>query len=107
MEREEPAIMGTDGRGRGMELIEANPVPEVCVDCEKMQAQYWAADDETKLEMERQGFYFDCGACEHGGERFIISRKDKLVAERKLAEKAVKRLIDRIVEIDNELESME
>lgn len=47
MEREEPAIMGKDGRGRGMELIEANPVPEVCVECEKMQAQYWAADDET------------------------------------------------------------
>ena len=94
------------GRGRGMKLIEANPVPEVCQECEKQQAEYWAADDETKLEMERSGFYFDCGECEHGGERFILSRKDKLLAERNLAERAVKRLIDRIVEIDIELESM-
>lgn len=37
----------------------------------------------------------------------LSAAKNKLVAERKLAEKAVKRLIDRIVEIDNELESME
>lgn len=109
MENKMRRAAGVMGRGRGimLELFEAEPLPAMCQECERKQAEYWAADDERKLEIEQQGFYFDCGSCECGGERFLVSRKDELQLKRKMAERAIIRLLDQIAAIDEELASME
>lgn len=89
-----------------MELIEANPLPEVCQKCEADFKRYQEADEAEKLRMEEQGFFFDCGSCDHGGERFYLSRKDELTVRRKGLVKAIERLERQIREIDNELKSL-
>lgn len=59
MENKMRRAAGVMGRGRGimLELFEAEPLPAMCQECERKQAEYWAADDERKLEIEQQGFY--------------------------------------------------
>ena len=61
-----------------LEWLEADPLPPVCQQCEENYKIYAAATDQEKEELEAQGFYFDCGSCEHGGERFYLSRADEL-----------------------------
>lgn len=91
-----------------LEWIEANPLPAVCQKCEEQYKLYEAADEAEKLRMEtEQGFFFDCGSCEHGGERFYLSRKDELLLHKKAALKAIERFQRKIAAIDKELESME
>ena len=68
-----------------MEWIEANPLPLVCQECE--------ANEE----------YQDCGACERGGERFYLSREDKLWLQRKAKIKAIQRLQRELQVIDGEI----
>lgn len=89
-----------------MEWIEANPLPEVCQKGEADFKRYQEADEAEKLRMEEQGFFFDCGSCDHGGERFYLSRKDELTVRRKGLVKAIERLERQIREIDNELKSL-
>jgi hypothetical protein len=89
-----------------MEWIEANPLPEVCQKCEADFKRYQEADEAEKLRMEEQGFFFDCGSCDHGGERFYLSRKDELTVRRKGLVKAIERLERQIREIVNELKSL-
>ena len=89
-----------------MEWIEANPLPEVCQKCEADFKRYQEADEAEKLRMEEQGFFFDCGSCDHGGERFYLSRKDELTVRRKGLVKAIERLERQIRENDNELKSL-
>lgn len=89
-----------------MEWIEANQLPEVCQKCEADFKRYQEADEAEKLRMEEQGFFFDCGSCDHGGERFYLSRKDELTVRRKGLVKAIERLERQIREIDNELKSL-
>ena len=89
-----------------MEWIEANPLPAVCKKCEEDFKLYQEADEAEKLRMEEQGFFFDCGSCDHGGERFYLSRKDELTLKRKGLVKAIERLERQIKEIDNELETL-
>lgn len=93
-----------------LEWIEANPLPLACQKCEEQEQQqrYFAADEAEKLRMEQEeDFNCDCGSCEHGGERFYLSRKDELTLQRKAAEKAIERLQRKIAAIDKELASME
>lgn len=89
-----------------MEWIEANPLPGVCQKCEADFKRYQEADEAEKLRMEEQGFFFDCGSCDHCGERFYLSRKDELTVRRKGLVKAIERLERQIREIDNELKSL-
>ena len=89
-----------------MEWIEANPLPAVCQKCEEDFKKYHEATEAEKLLMEEQGFFFDCGSCDHGGERFYLSRKDELTIKRKGLVKAIERLERQIKEIDNELETL-
>ena len=89
-----------------MEWIEANPLPVVCQKCEEDFKIYQNADEAQKLQMEEQGFCFDCGSCDHGGERYYLSRKDELTIKRKGLVKAIERLERQIREIDNELNTL-
>ena len=89
------------------EWIEADPLPPVCQECDRKQKEYEAADEAGKLKMEEDGFFFDCGSCEHGGERFYLSRKDELLLAKKSRQKAIERLQREIAEIDRELAATE
>ena len=56
-----------------LKLTEVNPLPEVCQKCEAQYKLYAVADEAEKLRMEQEdGFFFDCGCCDHGAERFIL-----------------------------------
>ena len=68
-----------------MEWIEANPLPPACQECEA------------------RGECEDCMACEHGGERFYLSREDDLWLKRKAKIKAIQRLQRDLQVIDEEL----
>lgn len=68
-----------------MEWIEANPLPLVCQECEA------------------SGQVEDCGACDHGGERFFLSREDELWLQRKAKIKAIQRLQKDLERIDAEI----
>ena len=68
-----------------MEWIEANPLPPACIECEAR------GEDE------------DCGSCEHGGERFYLSREDELYLLRKGKIKAIQRLQRELQAIDDEI----
>lgn len=60
-----------------LELMEVTPLPEVCRECEEKQKIYAAATEEERLRMEQEDeFFFDCGCCEHGGERFYLVKAD-------------------------------
>ena len=89
-----------------MEWIEANPLPAVCQKCEYDYKRDQEAEEAEKLRMEEQGFCYDCSSCDHGGERFYLSRKDELTIKRKGLVKAIERLERQISEIDNELKTM-
>lgn len=86
-----------------IEWLEADPLPPVCQECERKQLEYEAADEAGKLKMEEDGFFFDCGSCDHGGERFYLSHKDELLLAKKGKEKMIERLQREIAEIDREL----
>lgn len=59
-------------------LKQVDPLPEVCQRCEQQYRIYEAADDAEKLRLEiEEDFFFDCGCCEHGAERFYLSREDE------------------------------
>lgn len=85
------------------ELIEANPLPPRCIECEEKAKLYYAADDAEKLKMEQEGFSLDCGSCDYGAERFYYSREDELRIRKKGLQKAIERLQRQIADIDEEL----
>ena len=59
-------------------LKQVDPLPEVCQKCDQQYIIYAAADDAEKLRMEiEEDFFFDCGCCEHGAERFYLAREDE------------------------------
>ena len=59
-----------------LKVMEVNPLPEVCRKCDEQYRRYEAADEAEKLRLElEEGFFFDCGCCEHGGERFCLSEE--------------------------------
>ena len=65
-------------RGTMLELREVNPLPAVCQACDEKQKLYNAADEDEKLRMElEEGFFFDCGCCEYGAERFYLAAKEE------------------------------
>ena len=68
-----------------MEWIETNPLPMVCQECQQQE------------EID------DCGSCEYAGERWFLSRNDRLLLEKKAAENAIRHFQRRIAAIDKEL----
>lgn len=64
-----------------MEWIEANPIPQACMDCQEE----------------------DCYNCDTAGERWKLSREDELKVQRKQLVKAKERLQRKIDAIDMEL----
>ena len=86
-----------------MEYIEANPLPPICQECENKAKRYFEADEATKIKMEQEeDFYFDCGSCDHAGERWTLPRAEELRLQRKGKE----RLQREIAAIDAELEGL-
>lgn len=71
-----------------MELIEANPLPQVCQKCE---AKKWKRD---------------CGSCEYGGLRFTISEADSLRASRKGLLRRIERDRAKVKEIEAKLQEL-
>ena len=71
-----------------MEWIEANPLPQVCRDCE--------AD----------GKEIDCGSCEYGGLRFYLSEADELKTTRKGLLRRIERDNARVKEIEARLKEL-
>ena len=67
-----------------IEYIEADPLPEVCNNCNE-----------------------DCGSCDNAGWRWHLSEKDRLILERKGKAQAIKRLIREIERLDAEIEVIE
>ena len=60
-----------------LKLNQVYPLPEVCKKCEQEYGVYEAADDAEKLRLEaEEDYFFDCGCCEHGAQRFYLSRED-------------------------------
>ena len=58
-------------------LKQKNPLPEVCQKCEERYKIYEAADETEKLRLElEEDYYFDCGCCDYGAERFYLSREE-------------------------------
>ena len=56
---------------------EVNPLPAVCQECHEKLKVYNAANEEEQLRLEQEeDFFFDCGCCEHGAERFYLVRED-------------------------------
>lgn len=90
-----------------LEWLEADPLPPVCQQCEENYKIYAAATDQEKEELEAQGFYFDCGSCEHGGERFYLSRADELRLGIKSRHRAIERLQREIEKLEEELAKAE
>lgn len=68
-----------------MEWIEVSPLPIVCQECQ---------------EQEEIG---DCGSCENAAERWVLSKRDRLLLEKKAAENAIRHFQRRIAAIDKEL----
>ena len=64
-----------------MEWIEADPIPKACMDCQEE----------------------DCYNCDTAGERWHLSREDKLKVRRKQMVQAIERLQRKIYSIDIEL----
>ena len=90
-----------------MEYIEANPLPPICQECENKAKQYFEADEAAKIKMEQEeDFYFDCGSCDHAGERWTLPRAEELRLQRKGKVKAIERLQREIAAIDAELEGL-
>lgn len=90
-----------------MEYIEANPLPPICQECENKAKRYFEADEATKIKMEKEeDFYFDCGSCDHAGERWTLPRAEELRLQRKGKVKAIERLQREIAAIDAELEGL-
>lgn len=90
-----------------MEYIEANPLPQICQECEEKAKKYFEADAEAKVAMEQEeNFFFDCGSCDNAGERWTLSRADELRLQRKAKGRAIERLQREIAAIDAELEGL-
>ena len=90
-----------------MEYIEANPLPPICQECENKAKRYFETDEATKIKMEQEeDFYFDCGSCDHAGERWTLPRAEELRLQRKGKVKAIERLQREIAAIDAELEGL-
>ena len=68
-----------------MEWIEANPLPQECLNCQEE----------------------DCYECDTAGKRWYLSKADELRIQRKGLIKAIERLERQIHEIDAELEVIE
>lgn len=66
-----------------IEYLEADPVPEVCKNC----------DD-------------DCYYCDYGGLRWRLTERALLVLKRKSKARAVKKLLQEIERIDAEIEGL-
>ena len=71
-----------------MEWIEANPLPQVCQECEAEQ---------------REG---DCGSCEYGGLRFYLSEEDELKVSRKGLLRRIERDQAKVKEIEAKLDEL-
>lgn len=67
-----------------MEWKEIAPLPEECRNCKEE----------------------DCYLCDAAGKRWICSKEDELMANRKQMERAVQRLQRKIARIDAELEKL-
>ena len=60
-----------------LKLVEVHPLPAVCQKCDEQYKLYISVDEEEQLRLElEEGFFFDCGCCEHGGERFLLLREE-------------------------------
>ena len=68
-----------------MEWLEANPLPDVCVDCTEE----------------------DCYNCDHAGERWHLSQVDELRLRRKMLVRAIERLQRQVAAIDDELRKIQ
>ena len=68
-----------------MEWLETNPIPEECKSC-------------------MDG---DCYRCDTAGARWMPSREDSLLAQRRLMIRAIQRLLRKIEAIDQELQNLE
>ena len=68
-----------------MEWIEANPLPEVCQNCEEL----------------------DCTFCDYEGERWTLSRADELRVKRKMLVKAIEYYQRKLKALDEELQALE
>ena len=55
---------------------------------------------------QEEDFYFDCGSCDHAGERWKLPRAEELRLQRKGKVKAIERLQREIAAIDAELEGL-
>lgn len=71
-----------------MELIEANPLPLICQECEAEQREW------------------DCGSCEYGGLRFYISEAEVLKLSRKCLLRRISRDQARVKEIEAKLREL-
>ena len=68
-----------------MEWLEANPLPDVCVDCTEE----------------------DCYNCDYAGERWYLSQVDELRLRRKMLVRAIERLQRQVAAIDDELRKIQ
>ena len=68
-----------------MEWLEANPLPDVCVNCTEE----------------------DCYNCDYAGERWYLSQVDALRLRRKMLVRAIERLQRQVVAIDDELRKIQ
>ena len=90
-----------------MEWLEANPLPQRCIDCEEKAKIYLAADEAEKLRMEQEeDFDLDCSSCDYALDRFYLPREEELRIKKKGLQKAIERLQRQIEEIDKELEGV-
>ena len=68
-----------------MEWLEANPLPDVCVNCTEE----------------------DCYNCDYAGKRWYLSQVDELRLRRKMLVRAIERLQRQVVAIDDELRKIQ
>jgi hypothetical protein len=71
--------------GGVVEWLEANPLPDVCVDCTEE----------------------DCYNCDYAGERWCLSQVDELRLRRKMLVRAIERLQRQVAAIDDELRKIQ
>ena len=68
-----------------MKLMEANPLPQICQECEASQKD------------------LDCGSCENGGLRFYFSEANELKTTRKLLLRRIAKDTAKVKEIEAKL----
>lgn len=72
-----------------LEFIEANPLPQVCQECEAEQREW------------------DCGSCEYGGLRFYLPEAEELKLSRKGLLRRIERDQAKVKEIEAKLDELE